>query len=501
MRCSLLVLSSYIDSELEPARRGELEAHLVGCARCSTALGYLREESERLGGLARVHVPEPAAHQLFADLALIAPDDLLPEHVASPRARPQSTTEAPPWLGEQPGKALPWKPPTRVRRAPEQPIGPEPRAVVQPPGAVAVATPPDQLEMPVPMATPFAAPPVIEVEVPGSRVRAEPAPPAMPPRRARAGPVQRIRDAIGLRFALMSGGKLDVEDSIEIVTGTPPAPVAKQPEEAPIATPMHTMIQPDTTRPLVEPMSLHAPAPGLPEVAGIPLAPARPRVPGRHMRSVAHTGRRLRPNWPSRPAVGVPARDRRLWAYGAAVLVLMLIGLLVGKSVSAPRQATAPPATHPSSAPGGHAASPAVPSAAPTPRPTPVPTPSPNNLTGTKTLGGPSSGFVISGLRYGSHPGDFRVVYDIDSDAAHGVAPQVVAGFGGPTTLYIEFSSVSAVGTPPAPVAGNVVTAVRLLSPSPITGRTIYEFTLAHPVKLSAYYLTNGVRLVVDLTY
>ena len=34
MKCSLLALSSYLDGELDAARRAEVEAHLVGCDRC-----------------------------------------------------------------------------------------------------------------------------------------------------------------------------------------------------------------------------------------------------------------------------------------------------------------------------------------------------------------------------------------------------------------------------------------------------------------------------------
>ena len=57
MKCSLLTLSCYVDAELPAPRRGELEAHLVGCHRCRAGLGHLREEVERVEGLARVHVP------------------------------------------------------------------------------------------------------------------------------------------------------------------------------------------------------------------------------------------------------------------------------------------------------------------------------------------------------------------------------------------------------------------------------------------------------------
>jgi hypothetical protein len=202
----------------------------------------------------------------------------------------------------------------------------------------------------------------------------------------------------------------------------------------------------------------------------------------------------------SRPAVGVPPSDRRIWAFGAGVLVLLLLGVLVGKSVSTPRVTAGPPAHHTGAASGTHAGAAAVPTTVPTPLPTPTPPPSPTVLTGAKTLGSPSSGFLLDDLRYGTHPNDFRIVLDFNGANARGAAPTVIAGFGDPTTLYIELAGVGPAAATPVPQAGNTVTAVRLLLPSPVAGRTVYELTLAHPVKLSAYYLLNPVRLVIDLT-
>ena len=64
MRCSLLTLSCYLDSELDARQQGEMEAHLVGCPRCRAGLSHLREEVERVGGLARVRVPDRSARAL-----------------------------------------------------------------------------------------------------------------------------------------------------------------------------------------------------------------------------------------------------------------------------------------------------------------------------------------------------------------------------------------------------------------------------------------------------
>src|SRR5205807_7416494 len=71
VRCSLLTLSSYLDRELPPDRAGELEAHLIACPRCSTGLGYLREEAERIRGLSAARVPVHATEQLLVTVGLV----------------------------------------------------------------------------------------------------------------------------------------------------------------------------------------------------------------------------------------------------------------------------------------------------------------------------------------------------------------------------------------------------------------------------------------------
>ena len=137
MRCSLLALSSYIDAELGPEPTGELEAHLVACERCRTAIGHLREESSRIGDLARVHVPDEAVHDLFSQIGLIAEEDDLP---AGPvhHDRPASV-EAPPWFGAERGAALPWVP----RKGHDQS---QPRELIgERSPTIAVADPPELL--------------------------------------------------------------------------------------------------------------------------------------------------------------------------------------------------------------------------------------------------------------------------------------------------------------------------------------------------------------------
>ena len=139
----------------------------------------------------------------------------------------------------------------------------------------------------------------------------------------------------------------------------------------------------------------------------------------------------------------------------------------------------------------------ATPAATLPPRPTPTPAPSAAQLTGVQTLGSGASGFVIQGIRYGAHPNDFRIVFDLSGASAS--KPKVVAGFGNPTTLYVEFTGASADAPAPVPPKGSAVTSVKILAPSPIPGRTIYEFTLARAVTLSSLYLSAPVRLELDL--
>ncbi len=58
------LLSAYLDDELDPARRGLVEAHLANCAICTRELGHLRAGDAALGGLR----PTPPAPDLRPDL-------------------------------------------------------------------------------------------------------------------------------------------------------------------------------------------------------------------------------------------------------------------------------------------------------------------------------------------------------------------------------------------------------------------------------------------------
>jgi hypothetical protein len=712
MRCSLLTLSTYLDGELATDRAAEVDAHLIGCSRCSTGLGYLREEAERIRTLARVQVPDYSTHQLLAEVGLIASEDELPGegHVATMVA---PAADLPPWYSTEAGKALPWDPrhPARERtiigRPAPAPMGsdeepeldfaappplppavplapepaPEPEPVLEPvavtgssdessdsaigdpfaahgfaaweegpagvrnghghgpvdvePHLVESATsemtepgvhePEPELHEPEPVDEPepgesqlsepviaeshVIEPAISEPAIPEPDVdeRFEPAafaghtgrepsnepeqpatsiePPARPTRGAMGMFVNRVRDAVGVRLALMRSAEGDLDDNVQIVSGTgapdqasyrdrreqfardahiEPADsagdtrVEQEPDDisAPVSEPyeyipMHeepaheepehekaggvvetpdppaAPITPDFPLthddPVIhdEPLVHEMPATQdaslvreLPATHDAPEEAESPSGPGRHMRSVERGKDAESPPWLDFAAlrehgVSTASRsrstrsalaDRRLWAIGVAVFGLLLIGLLVGKSVSTttvPATALIPPnPTAVASSAPAHASATAAPTSIPTPLPTPPPPPSASKLINPLTLGTGAAGFSVKDLRYGSHPNDFRIVFDLNGPAG---SPKVIAGMSGDTTLFVEFENVTGVA-PAAVPAGQIVTSVKLLKPSPIAGRTIYEFTLSKSAKLGAFYLAGPTRLVLDLT-
>ena len=449
MRCSLLTLSSYIDSELTPARTGELEAHLVGCTRCATALEYLREESARVGGLARVEVPDHAARALFQELALLSPDDELPGEVRRPWVRDaEAPAEPPPWLGETPGKALPWAPQRPERVSDQEQRTRDPRA------STAVAVHPDQMAMSMEQETApmevrglsisdvTVAPPEHQVPVapPSPPVPAVPAAPAIPPaipavtgppRRVAAGPLKRLRDAIALRMTLIRGGAIGAEDSFDIVTGPVRGTVADMPVETPVETPVQAPpITPAPTKAPLSPMPTveSEPMPVVHETVPSPVRPARETPMGRHARSLngkAH----VRTSWTPLRSQPAGRGDRRLWVFGGVVLALMLVGFLLGKSAT-PLQSTSRASQHPGASTTPHAAIAApVPSLVTTPAPTAPPAASASQLTGGRTLGQASSGYSVGDLRYGNHPGDCDIFHKSSdrSDAGRKRGPEPTA--------------------------------------------------------------------------
>jgi hypothetical protein len=312
MRCSLLALSSYIDTELDLEPAGELEAHLVACDRCRTAIGHLREESARIGALARVHVPDDAVHELFSQIGLIAEEDDLPKRPAH-HDRP-APVEAPPWFGAERGAALPWapRPSAGDQSQPRELIGERSQstAVADPPELLLWDETIDQIVTAVPAPPPLHEAPAVAPQ-PAAHVEAEPAfvapqPPELsaepqppdlstsahvinPPRLA-AGPnaFQRLRDAVAVRLALRRGGGAAFDSGVEIVSGagapkwnqrthtrewsnTPPvvAPVATSPVMTPAPAPVVAPEMPvapyaDTPKangsaPVIEPLAAPVP--------------------------------------------------------------------------------------------------------------------------------------------------------------------------------------------------------------------------------------------------
>jgi len=61
-------LSAFLDGELEPRRRAEVEAHLEECGACRALLQVLREGAEAVGGLPRESAPADFAGRVLASL-------------------------------------------------------------------------------------------------------------------------------------------------------------------------------------------------------------------------------------------------------------------------------------------------------------------------------------------------------------------------------------------------------------------------------------------------
>ncbi len=667
MRCSLLALSSYIDTELDAEPAGELEAHLVACDRCRTAVGHLREESARIGALARVHVPDDAVHDLFSQIGLIAEEDDLPEGPVH-RKRP-AAVEAPPWFGAERGAALPWAPRPTIndQSEPRELIGERSpsTAVAEPPELylwdetidqipTAVPAPPPIHVVPAP--APLRATEVEEMRVahleagpafteplPPQVMSAEPQPPdlststpmvAAPQLAAGPSALQRLRDAVAVRLALRRGGA-SLDSGVEIVSGagaptwnqrarpkqwseSPPVvaaaapPVAESPSLPPVVKPnrfsrfmARVTAEPVAAKPgidvdavegddpelgwpgdltdrwpmlgkvdqraeaaaqatIEQPVAAPAPAPApddqpvhptdatapleladvLNEVAilakplertapilppevdtddsldadtrfGVSAETASEPVPGRHVRRL-HSQKSDRHEWkPTRPvtgrhvlplggpAVGAADRDQRLWLFGAITVVLMLLGILVGRQVTQSGPLVA--ATVPRTAPSSHATTPPTTAPLPVATPAPAPTaliptaPTPQQLTGATTLGNGSGGFSVADVRYGLHPNDFRLVFDMAFPNTVTGSPNTVIGYSGPTTIYVEFMGVNGASNVAAMPPGKLVVSVVPLPMARNTDRLVFKITLSKNAPFNAYYL-SGARLVIDIT-
>jgi len=281
VKCSLLTLSIFIDGELPDDRRSEVDAHLVGCPRCSAGAATLREEKARVGQLARVHV-DPGSAQSMLEQVGIAVESGAPlapslQSPLPPRLSPAA--DQLPWQGGLRSPALPWTPrrPDAAAPAMEEPAMSTTTPDVQPDlpldsvGSPSPSWPPEtaevvaaslEMDAPAPSESWEAAlPPPVEMspdldepwDVPSEpRAPAQapvlaaielsqpplspPLPPAVPlaaqaPTRlaAASGPGAlwtRVRDAVAVRMAL-SRGPDPSEQSLQIVSGTPSRPAAQ----------------------------------------------------------------------------------------------------------------------------------------------------------------------------------------------------------------------------------------------------------------------------------
>ena len=203
------------------------------------------------------------------------------------------------------------------------------------------------------------------------------------------------------------------------------------------------------------------------------------------------------------PAVGAADRDQRLWLFGAITVVLMLLGILVGRQVTQSGPLVA--ATVPRTAPSSHATTPPTTAPLPVATPAPAPTaliptaPTPQQLTGATTLGNGSGGFSVADVRYGLHPNDFRLVFDMAFPNTVTGSPNTVIGYSGPTTIYVEFMGVNGASNVAAMPPGKLVVSVVPLPMARNTDRLVFKITLSKNAPFNAYYL-SGARLVIDIT-
>jgi len=217
---------------------------------------------------------------------------------------------------------------------------------------------------------------------------------------------------------------------------------------------------------------------------------------------------------PPRPSAGqVPGpsqlrEGRRLLAlFGAATLLMLVVGIVSGRTTSPlPSSSTSAPSARTATPPRTQATHPAAKaSAAPTqitlgpsaqaPQP-PAPA---GALTGIKVLGDGGSGYQVRDFRYGIHPGDFRIVLDLDAAGTASGAPKATLGFLDATTLVVVLDGVVAAGSTGQLPSSNPVVSVTLMPQSPIAGGTAYQIKLAHPVTFAAGYATSPLRLVIDI--
>ena len=161
--------------------------------------------------------------------------------------------------------------------------------------------------------------------------------------------------------------------------------------------------------------------------------------------------------------------------------------------------------TNPRSTPSVRATTPATTAPLPIATPVPAPTaliptaPTPQQLTKVTTLGNGSGGFSVADVRYGLHPNDFRLVFDLAFPNTVTGSPTTVIGYYGPTTMYVEFTGVDGASNVAVMPPGKIVVSVVPLPMARNTDRLVFKITLSKNAPFDAYYLSGG-RLVIDVT-
>jgi hypothetical protein len=180
---------------------------------------------------------------------------------------------------------------------------------------------------------------------------------------------------------------------------------------------------------------------------------------------------------------------------GVAGLGLIFVGaLLIGHATAKPAPAAASRSAATAVTPPRHSA-PAPTSAAA--RPSAVPSSVPS-ATAAQTFGSGAGGFQVIRLRYGAQATYMRVVFDLAAVTGQATgSPKVAVSFTGPTTMLVTFTGAPSAGSWRAPPAGNVISAVTLVSSG--SQKTVYRFDLTHAVTTTGFYLAAPTRFVLDL--
>jgi hypothetical protein len=536
VKCSLLSLSSYIDDELEGGKRGELEAHLVGCQRCSSGLGHLREEVGRISGLAPVHVPDDSARGLMEQLGLMVPGEPLPPRMAPPSTAGASDASLP-WLHGEAGKALPWRAPRgpltngasahattpsialqgRPAPSPSIPAPAAPAPTLMPPTPTPMPPAPTPVApAPLPVAPAAAAP----VETPLAAEPPAPMPPRPRPAAVNSTPVIQPRPEPAARAEVPVAPVPPVVRQEPMLDGTPdvpelvatprPSPVARLKERWAVQRALaRTSSRVDDSPDVIIDDSPSWPGRSREPAAEPALRPIGRPTPaaGRHSTPLmARHGRAVEPAKAAagnpaierlRDAVGVAARNRPLVIFAGSLLALVIVVLTFGRSAS-----PIAPKARPSST-TAQASAPAVPVIPPDGSAPAGSAPAGTTavqLNDVKSLGTGATGMGITAIRYGNHPGSFfRIVFDIAPGAsAQAGTPKATVGFKDPTTLWVILDGVTPATGSLKPADASTVVSTTQVDPAP-AGKTIYEFKLTHPVTASSEYLPSPLRLVLDL--